>query len=75
MTSVEETLPAEKIDAPLIAGARAWFECKLVSHHTVGDHTVFYGEVLRTSWDKTKSALVLFDRSYYALGEARGNYP
>jgi flavin reductase (DIM6/NTAB) family NADH-FMN oxidoreductase RutF len=69
------TLAAEKIKAPLVAGARAWFECTLHSHQTVGDHTVFYGTVLRTAFDATKSPLVLFYRKYYALGEVRGTYP
>lgn len=70
-----KTVPGEKIAAPHIGGARAWLECKLVSHATVGDHTVFYGEVLKTTADESKSALVLFDRVYYALGEERGVYP
>ena len=66
---------AEKIGAPLVAGARAWFECSLESHQTVGDHTVFYGRVLKSTFDNTKSPLVLFFRKYYALGEVKGMYP
>lgn len=69
------TFPSEKIKAPLIAGARAWLECALHSHHTVGDHTVFYGDVLRTAFDESKSPLVLFYRKYYSLGKERGTYP
>ena len=68
-------LPGEKISAPRVAGARAWIECRLLRHDTIGDHTVFYGEVLSTTADETKSALVLFNREYYALGEKRGDYP
>jgi flavin reductase (DIM6/NTAB) family NADH-FMN oxidoreductase RutF len=70
-----ETFPADTINAPLIAGARAWFECKLHSQQTVGDHTVFYGEVMRASVDDTKMPLVLFDKRYFALGDERGTYP
>jgi flavin reductase (DIM6/NTAB) family NADH-FMN oxidoreductase RutF len=70
-----ETFDAKKIKAPLVRGARAWFECALHSHHTVGDHTVFYGTVLRSTFDESKSPLVLFYRKYYALGEERGAYP
>ncbi len=69
------TVPAEMIRAPLIYGARASCECKLVSYATVGDHTVFYGEVLRFVVDETKAPLVLFSRYYYSLGEKRGEYP
>lgn len=70
-----ETVSGRKIGAPHIAGARAQLECKLVEHHTVGDHTVFYGEVIHSEADEAKSALVLFNRSYYALGEVKGTYP
>ena len=70
-----EKFDAKMIGAPLIAGARAWFECKLHSHKTVGDHTVFYGEVLRSEFDETKSPLILFFRKYYALGKEMGTYP
>ena len=70
-----ESFAARKIKAPLIKGARAWFECKLHSHHTVGDHTVFYGTVLAIKVDGSKSPLVLFYQKYYALGEVKGVYP
>jgi len=32
---------------PILAEAYAAYECKLVSHHTFGDHTWFVGEILR----------------------------
>ncbi len=70
-----QTIAAERIRAPLIAGARACLECKLVSKQSVGDHTVFYGEVLRMIMDVKKSPLVLFDRRYYGLGKEKGTYP
>jgi flavin reductase (DIM6/NTAB) family NADH-FMN oxidoreductase RutF len=70
-----ETFAAETIKAPLVAGARAWFECMLHSHQIVGDHTVFYGTVVRTAFDASKSPLVLFCRKYYALGGVKGTYP
>lgn len=69
------TFGSAKINAPLVEGARAWFECALHSHETVGDHTVFYGTVLRSTFDESKSPLVLFYKKYYALGEERGAYP
>ncbi|NIO02226.1 MAG: hypothetical protein GTO42_08795 [Candidatus Latescibacteria bacterium] len=70
-----ETIVAEKIRAPLIVDTRAMFECKLISHQTIGDHTVFFGEVLRSTTDETKSPLVLFNRKYYTLGKEIGIYP
>lgn len=70
-----ETIEPEIIRAPLIAGARAWYECRLLSHHRVGDHTAFFGEVLRAEADEGKKPLVLFDRKYYSLGKEIGAYP
>lgn len=32
---------------PILAGAYAAYECKLVSRHTFGDHTWFVGQILR----------------------------
>ncbi len=32
--------------APILAEAYAAYECKLVSHHTFGDHTWFVGQIL-----------------------------
>lgn len=70
-----ETFAGEKISAPLIAGARAWYECRLHDFHTIGDHTAFYGEVLASRADQSKSPLVLYFRHYYRLGEEIGAYP
>jgi flavin reductase (DIM6/NTAB) family NADH-FMN oxidoreductase RutF len=70
-----ETIPAQTRGAPLIAGARAWFECRVVLHQSVGDHTVFYGEVQKLTVDESKRPLVLFDRMYYSLGDEIRRYP
>jgi flavin reductase (DIM6/NTAB) family NADH-FMN oxidoreductase RutF len=40
------TVPATKVNVPLIAGAAANFECRLAAHLRTGDHTIFVGEVL-----------------------------
>jgi flavin reductase (DIM6/NTAB) family NADH-FMN oxidoreductase RutF len=39
-------LPAEKVKPPLIKECVANLECKLVSHITTGDHTIFVGVVV-----------------------------
>lgn len=41
-----EPLPAEKVKAPLIAGACANFECKVTTSLPAGDHTLFVGEIV-----------------------------
>lgn len=69
------TFPAQLISVPLVRGARAWFECRVQSSTSVGDHTAFFGKVLRAEADESKKPLVLFNRVYYALGDERGSYP
>ena len=41
-------LSAEKVKTPLIAGACANFECKVVSSLSTGDHTIFTGEIVQS---------------------------
>ncbi|MGB5933956.1 MAG: flavin reductase family protein [Anaerolineae bacterium] len=41
----EEKLVSTSV--PILAEAYAAYECKLVSHHTFGDHTWFVGQILR----------------------------
>ena len=42
-------LKAQKVDAPLIKECIGNIECRLYSHHEVGDHTIFVGEVVAAS--------------------------
>jgi flavin reductase (DIM6/NTAB) family NADH-FMN oxidoreductase RutF len=39
-------IPATRVKPPLIRGCVVNFECKLVSQHDTGDHTIFVGEIL-----------------------------
>jgi flavin reductase (DIM6/NTAB) family NADH-FMN oxidoreductase RutF len=39
-------IPADQVKPPLIKECPANLECRLVSHFTTGDHTVFVGEVV-----------------------------
>jgi flavin reductase (DIM6/NTAB) family NADH-FMN oxidoreductase RutF len=39
-----------KIGAPILKDAYAAYECKLVAHHTYGDHEWFVGEVVATHY-------------------------
>jgi flavin reductase (DIM6/NTAB) family NADH-FMN oxidoreductase RutF len=40
---------AQKVGAPLIKECIGNIECRLYSHHTSGDHTIFVGEVVAAS--------------------------
>ena len=39
-------LPATKVKSPLIAGCVTNMECRLVSEHKTGDHTIFVSEIV-----------------------------
>lgn len=45
-------IPAKKIKAPLIKECMAHLECRVTQQLTVGDHTLFIGEVVAASADK-----------------------
>lgn len=66
---------ARIISAPLLTGCRACYECKLESHLTTGDHTLFIGKVLRYEINEQVMPLLLFNRNYHAVGEFIARYP
>ena len=39
-------VPATKVSPPLIEGAMLALECKVVSEHETGDHTIYVGEIV-----------------------------
>jgi flavin reductase (DIM6/NTAB) family NADH-FMN oxidoreductase RutF len=55
------------VDAPLLAGATAWLECRLAMSHDGGDHTIFLGEVLSTARSGNASALLFHGGDYHNL--------
>ncbi|MCS7197100.1 MAG: flavin reductase family protein [Candidatus Bipolaricaulota bacterium] len=71
-----------KISAPILGDAYAAYECKLVAHHTYGDHEWFVGEVVATHYlkeafdahevlnvEKIKPAFYLGNDLYAELGK------
>lgn len=65
-----ELLPAAKIKTPLLKGAVANFECRLVKQMDTGDHTIFVGEVVAAHIEEeTPGRLVNFGDFRYALAE------
>ncbi|GAB4375604.1 MAG: flavin reductase family protein [Calditrichia bacterium] len=66
---------ATTIRAPVLRGCRAVFECKLARHWTVGDHTLFVGEVIHHRYNDDKNPLILFNRRYFELGRFIAAYP
>jgi len=70
-----KTEEGKKVKAPFIKDSRAVLECKLIKQLTIGDHTIFLGEVVHFTCDRSKSPLILFNRKYYSLGEYIADYP
>lgn len=65
-----ELLPAAEIKTPLIKGAVANFECRLVQQMDTGDHTIFVGEVVAAHIEEEASGRLLnFGDFRYGLAE------
>ncbi|NOZ20345.1 MAG: flavin reductase family protein [Planctomycetes bacterium] len=52
-----EFVPAKKVKPPLLTGAVANLECRLVSQHETGDHTIFVGQILTAHIEEGKGRL------------------
>jgi flavin reductase (DIM6/NTAB) family NADH-FMN oxidoreductase RutF len=53
--------------APLLVGALGWLECRLLSEHKTGDHTLFVGEVLSVELGEPAPPLVHVHSEYRTL--------
>ena len=50
---------------PLVEGAIGWLECRTVSEHDVGDHTIFVGEVEATELGATGRGLIYRNSEFH----------
>jgi flavin reductase (DIM6/NTAB) family NADH-FMN oxidoreductase RutF len=57
----------ESTGAPVLAGAAAYLDCRLVITHQAGDHVIFVGSVARFGFDETAEPLVFHRGRYHAL--------
>jgi flavin reductase (DIM6/NTAB) family NADH-FMN oxidoreductase RutF len=64
---VVDWLPGPSTDAPLIAGALAYYECDLWRTYDGGDHTIFMGRVLAHSRQADQDALLFHDGRFCRL--------
>lgn len=74
---------AKEVEAPLIEECIGHLECGLVNRHTIGDHTLFVGQVLAASADselfdlawqvkeKDRRPVIHLGKHYYAWWEER----
>ena len=64
------TTPAAAVSVPVIEGAVANLECKVVSSHETGDHTIFVGEVVAAHVeDDAPGRLLNFGPPGYAMAQ------
>ena len=66
-----EGVPTEQlsINAPLIKGGIAYFNCRVVNSFPVGENTLFVAEVIAAQGDGTGEPLVYHNRVYWKLAE------
>jgi flavin reductase (DIM6/NTAB) family NADH-FMN oxidoreductase RutF len=57
------------VRAPLLVGCAAQIECKVLSCHRVGDHTLFVGETVAYNEDTNKMPLIRFRGDFYTLSD------
>jgi flavin reductase (DIM6/NTAB) family NADH-FMN oxidoreductase RutF len=50
---------------PLLEGALGWLECRTISEHEAGDHTIFVGAVESVELGATGQGLVYRDGEYH----------
>lgn len=51
--------------SPILRDALAWMDCKVVSFHDAGDHTIFIGEVLEGGVNRDEPTLIYDKESFY----------
>jgi flavin reductase (DIM6/NTAB) family NADH-FMN oxidoreductase RutF len=55
--------------SPILDGAIAYFDCRLVERHAAGDHTIFIGEIAAAGYREDASPLLWFGSEYRRLEE------
>jgi flavin reductase (DIM6/NTAB) family NADH-FMN oxidoreductase RutF len=60
-------MPTGGNGVPVVAGALATLECRLVAAHRTGDHTIYVGEVTSLS-SRPGRPLLYFGSAYQRLG-------
>ena len=61
------TYRSEVSGAPIFDKCLAWFDCRVVAAHVVGDHTLFVGEILAGDVVGDAAPLVYYDGDYRRL--------
>jgi flavin reductase (DIM6/NTAB) family NADH-FMN oxidoreductase RutF len=51
--------------SPILKKCIAWLDCKVVSFHDAGDHTIFIGEVLDGGVNREGASTLIYDRESF----------
>ncbi len=51
--------------APVLMGCIAWLDCRVVSHHEAGDHTIFVGEVVDAGTRREDAKPLAYERENF----------
>ena len=55
--------------SPILEGALAYFDCRLVNRYDGGDHTIFLGEIVAAGYRDDAEPLLWYASGYHVLGE------
>jgi flavin reductase (DIM6/NTAB) family NADH-FMN oxidoreductase RutF len=58
--------------SPILDGAIAFFDCRLVDQHPGGDHTMFVGEIVAAGFEDAGEPLIWFGSRYRELAPLSG---
>lgn len=53
--------------SPILEGAIAYFDCRLIERHAGGDHTIFVGEIVAAGYREDAAPLLWFGSRYRRL--------
>ena len=53
--------------SPIVDGAIAFFDCRLVAQHPGGDHTLFVGEIVAAGFEEDAEPLIWYGSAYRHL--------
>jgi flavin reductase (DIM6/NTAB) family NADH-FMN oxidoreductase RutF len=58
--------------SPILEGAIAFFDCRIVASHGAGDHTIFIGEIAAAGYREDASPLLWFGSRYRRMAHEEG---
>ena len=58
--------------SPILEGAIAFFDCRIVASHPAGDHTIFIGEIAAAGYREDASPLLWFGSRYRRMAAEDG---